>query len=405
MLLTMLAAEALISASPSEFENAKEPPVIPVGLDAYKMWDRWAYLRIGQRAYMTCTYDRSGGNETADASHFLYQIDDEHNVSMDVMGPGILEFARYNHWHGSPWHYIVDGNDYVLKETSTADPNSPVPDSVFIPEKQFPNPLTWTWSHTKGADLMWVPIPFEKSFTMAYGRTHYGTGYYIYHKFVPGIKNLSREIKSWTTNDIPPQEVLDLLKRSGEDIAPKDITEVSGIEKLEPGITKLLVKIEKAPSTIRAIKFTVPKDQADAFSKAFLRITWDDARHPSVDAPVGLFFGAGSLYNRENREYLVKAFPVNIRFSEDSVHFSMYFPMPFMRSAKIELIETEGKNVDGIKWSVRYEPYNDPANWVGNFHATYKDHGEPEPGKDLPIPEQAWSEYRYTAYCFVMPEV
>ena len=33
---------------------------------------------------------------------------------------------------------------------------------------------------------MWVPIPFEQSFRMAYSRTRYGTGYYIYHQFVDG---------------------------------------------------------------------------------------------------------------------------------------------------------------------------------------------------------------------------
>ena len=35
--------------------NADSPPVIPVGFDAFRMWDRWAYLRIGQRTYMTST--------------------------------------------------------------------------------------------------------------------------------------------------------------------------------------------------------------------------------------------------------------------------------------------------------------------------------------------------------------
>jgi hypothetical protein len=59
--------------------------------------------------------------------------------------------------------------------------------SVLIPEAAFPNPLTWTGSVTHGADLMGAPIAFEKSFQMAYSRTHYGAGYYIYHQYVPGI--------------------------------------------------------------------------------------------------------------------------------------------------------------------------------------------------------------------------
>src|ERR1700737_680111 len=55
------------------------PPMIPVGLDALRMWERWPYLRIGGRTYMRSTYDRAGGNEAADASHFLYQLADNSN--------------------------------------------------------------------------------------------------------------------------------------------------------------------------------------------------------------------------------------------------------------------------------------------------------------------------------------
>ena len=102
-----------------------QPPVIPVGLDAYRQWERWPYQRIGARAYMRSTYDRRGGNEGADATHFLYQLADDFNVTLDVQAPGILYFARYNHWHGSPWHYEVDGRDHVVQETSTADPLHP----------------------------------------------------------------------------------------------------------------------------------------------------------------------------------------------------------------------------------------------------------------------------------------
>src|ERR1700683_1649273 len=73
---------------------AQEPPVIPVGTDAYTMWDRWPYQRIGQRSYMRSTYDRAGGNASGDGSPFLYQLRDDFNVTLDVAGPGVLYFAR-----------------------------------------------------------------------------------------------------------------------------------------------------------------------------------------------------------------------------------------------------------------------------------------------------------------------
>src|SRR5258708_9331228 len=51
------------AVAPRQGAAGDEPPVIPVGLDSYLMWERWPYQRIGARAYMRSTYDRTGGNE------------------------------------------------------------------------------------------------------------------------------------------------------------------------------------------------------------------------------------------------------------------------------------------------------------------------------------------------------
>ncbi len=181
---------------------AQEPPVIPIGLDAYRQWERWPYQRIGERAYMRSTYDRAGGNEGADASHFLYQTADDFNVSLDVEGAGILYFVRTNHWHGSPWHYVVDGTDNRFRKPARLTLFIPRPIPCFCPQSAFPNPLAWTWADTQGADLSWVPIGFTRSFQMAYSRTHYGTGYYIYHQYLPGAK-LSRPLRAWKPASVP----------------------------------------------------------------------------------------------------------------------------------------------------------------------------------------------------------
>lgn len=363
-----------------------EPPVIPVGLDAYRMWERWPYQRIGTRAYMRSTYDRAGGNERADASHFLYQLGDEYNVTLDIEGPGVFYFARYNHWHGSPWHYEVDGTDHIVKETSTADPLHPAQNSVFLPLELFPTPLAVTWAETKGADLSWVPIMFEKSFRMAYSRTFYGTGYYIYHQFVPGTK-LSRPIASWDWKTPPDKDVLDLVSRSGTDIAPAPgtagVKEETGQVDLPATGSVPVWNSKRGPSMLRLIEFSVPREQALAFSRAQLRVTWDNRAEPSIDAPVALFFGAGTLYDRDNKEFLVKSLPSVIRYEGDRVYLRCYFPMPFFRTARIELGGTGMSAVAGVKWGVRYAPFRDPANQVGYFHATYQDHPSPKPGHDL----------------------
>jgi hypothetical protein len=361
-----------------------QPPAIPVGPDAYRLWERWPYQRIGARAYMRSTYDRSGGNERADASHFLYQEADDFNVTLDVQSPGVLYFVRYNHWHGSPWHYEVDHHDHIVQETSTADPLHPADGSVFLPERLFPQPLALTWAETKGADLSWVPIGFSQSFRMAYSRTFYGTGYYIYHQFVEGAK-LSRAITSWDGNTPPDADVLDLLRRTGSDLAPAGtdgIREQSGrIQLAADGVGSVWADAH-GPSMLRALEFSVPRDQAVAFSKARLRVTWDGRPSASIDTPIALFFGAGILYNRDNREYLVKSFPMVVRYGPDRVYLSCYFPMPFFHSARVELAGA-GVPIADVEWKIRYAPYRDPANYVGYFHATYRDHPTPESGQDL----------------------
>lgn len=350
-----------------------EIPDAPVGLDAYRRWGEWATLPIGRRTIMRSTYDRTGSNERADASHFLRSEGPTHWVPLDVNGPGVLSFVRTNHWHGSPWHYVADGADFIVTETSTADPDNPVAGSVFMPEELFPNPLTWTWSDTRGADLNWVPIGFAESFLLAYERTHYGTGYYIVQTFAPGT-----DVPLWD-REPPDPAVLDLLRRAGEDIAPSGVETVGTVDVLA-GDTVSVADLE-GPATIRVIRFSVADTSAIDLGRARLRVTWDDRAEPSIDAPIALFFGSGTLRNHDGREWLVRGLPMTIRFTGGEVTLSTYYPMPFFRRARIEIVGGDA-DVAGISYHVRTLPYDGPTNHVGYFHATYVDHGTGVPGVD-----------------------
>ena len=353
------------------------PPVIPVGYDAFRMWERWPYQRIGMRTYMRSTYDRAGGNEMADASHFLYQLADDRNVTLEIEGKGILSFVRFNHWHGSPWHFEIDGVDNVVQESSTADPLHPKPNSVFLPEQAFAKPLAYTWSDTKGADLSWIQMGFERALRLSYERTFYGTGYYIVQQFHDGVP-LSQPITPWTTRSTPPKDVLDLIARAGSDIAPPPGTdgtrEVADTLDIAPKQTHM-VWDHAGKAMIRLVEFTVPQKYAAVISDVRLTMCWDDRPQPSVDAPMALFYGAGILYNRQHKDYLVKSFPMVVRYDQEHIHLSCYFPMPFFRRAQIWL-SGAAEPMTGVSWKIRYQPFTDSPSQVGYFHATYKDHDE-----------------------------
>jgi hypothetical protein len=72
-----------------------------------------------------------------------------------------------------------------------------------------------------------------------------------------------------------------------------------------------------------------------------------------------------------------------VRFDAERVYLACFFPMPFFRSARLELVGAGGADIAGIRWAVRYVPYKDAASHVAYFHATYHDHPSPEAGQDL----------------------
>jgi hypothetical protein len=372
-------------------------PQIPVGFEAYRQWDRLPRLRVGTRTVMRSTFDRSGGNEAADASHFLREDPDGTFVALDVEGPGVLAFVRTNHWHGSPWHYVADDVDRVVSESSTADPYHAPPDATFMPVDVFPSPLAETWAKTRGADLSWVPIPFQRTMELRYGRTHYGTGYYIVHRFAEGADHTTPAIGSWDAV-AAPADVVALVGRAGEDVAPAGagVTAMEGTIAAAAGATASLAKLAGA-AVVRVLEIDAPAEAVPALEAARLRIRWDGAAAPSVDAPLPLFFGAGSLFNREGRPFLVRAFLQHIRFDPPTaaagarVNLASYFPMPFASSAEIELV-AGAVALPPVTWRVRTVPLDESPDSVGRFHATYKDHGVPVPGEDLVILDTAGAE-------------
>jgi hypothetical protein len=113
-------------------------------------------------------------------------------------------------------------------------------------------------------------------------------------------------------------------------------------------------------------------------------VTWDGHASPSIDAPLALFFGAGSLYNRTNAEWLVKGLLESVHFTNGDVVLASYFPMPFFRGAHLEL-ELADTAVTNVRWEIRTTALDDDPNALAYFHATYRDHGVPVAGRDLTV--------------------
>src|SRR5690606_17524832 len=133
---------------------------------------------------------------------------------------------------------------------------------------------------------------------------------------VPGIEHLSRPVVSWSRERDPTKPMLDVIGRAGTDIAPtsKEVSRHEGKLTLAPHEARTVWHSNFGSTMIRRIAFSVPAAHAADLAKARLRITWDDRREPSVDAPLCLFFGTGSLLRDEDQEYIVKSFPMTVKY-------------------------------------------------------------------------------------------
>ena len=102
----------------------------------------------------------------------------------------------------------------------------------------------------------------------------------------------------------------------------------------------------------------------DLLNNLAIRIYWDGESTPSVDAPLGSFFGTG-LYGDSTP---AKALP----FGYDGTSLYFYFPMPFQHSATIQLYSNRAASTSGIGYTVLDEPFSGSFSGVGYFHTQYR---------------------------------
>ena len=132
--------------------------------------------------------------------------------------------------------------------------------------------------------------------------------------------------------------------------------------RIEPGAT-LTVLDADGPGAISHIWFTIATNENYHLKKIVLRIYWDGEATPSVETPVGDFFGLG-IYNSWQSQML--------SVGNDKA-MNSYFPMPFGRHARIT-VTNEGKQpVGDFYYNIDYRTYARPlAAGTLYFHAQYR---------------------------------
>jgi len=140
---------------------------------------------------------------------------------------------------------------------------------------------------------------------------------------------------------------------------------------IEPGATAVLAEIQ-GPGSIHHIWVTIA---AEPFygRKLILRMYWDGETGPSVEAPIGDFFGVGHGLNRT-----FSSLPVNC--SSEGRARNCYWRMPFAKSARITVTNEGARPVSAFYYYIDYRVLKELPGFTPYFHAQYRQETPCTPG-------------------------
>jgi len=135
---------------------------------------------------------------------------------------------------------------------------------------------------------------------------------------------------------------------------------------------KVLAEI-KGPGCIK--HFYAPTLTLDPFfyRNAVLRMYWDGEKEPSVQAPIGDFFGIGHCRPKLFSSLMLSVNPGNPFAGADTYTYGIncYFPMPFAKSARIELENQSDIALEALWYHINYQQYSSLPDNTYRFHAQF----------------------------------
>lgn len=122
---------------------------------------------------------------------------------------------------------------------------------------------------------------------------------------------------------------------------------------------------EAGPGLISHVWVTIASDDPAHLKALVLRMYWDGEASPSVETPIGDFFGLGL-----GDYHLYQSLPLSV--GSDKA-LNSFFPMPFEKHARITVTNEGAQKTDAFYFNIDYRKYNQPLPLeLLYFHAQYR---------------------------------
>ena len=320
---------------------------------------------------LSSTWDRTDGN--ADDADFK-NIVGHRNILLNVDGPGCVHriFGVADRYSNARIQIFLDNSPNPVFDMKAYD---------FLNYYSAPIPNHALWRHFTypGTHLT---IPFSEHCLIQLNNNQGGTwGRYWQVAYSVYPPETEVESFSWPLNSEENQELEDVNNvwcsaESGPPNCPAQWAVIRNVS-MEPGQVRQ-IELDGC-GVVRQMRVSVKPSTPEVLKAIGMHITWDGAAEPSVDVPLGYFFGHGDYGHAEDERF------DSLLLGVTKHEAYCCFPMPFSNGAVFSFKNRSKVKVSNLSVRLDIEQYASlPENW-GRFHATWtEENASSEDLDDLP---------------------
>ncbi len=342
--LTLALALALPLAAQTPGLSAPDLTIRPVGLGAIEHPEQLPFLHAnGTETRQFASYDPSGANDDGNfKSAYTKYIDSNGEfVIFDASGPGCLYRQQYNvWWKGGRISAGQAHIRYYFDNETTPRVDLPV-DQLFgghIPP--FTAPFAFLDPKWRFG-ILYYPFTFKTRLKITTtmdlsgpSGNDDGSWYQYTYLTYPNATGVT----SWTGPEEDSSAVREQWNHPGADPKPAagNVAEHKTVA-IPKGTSATLAEL-KGTGSIASLRIHIEPYSQETFFHTTLRIYWDGSTTPAVDLPLGYFFGGGGEKFKEGPRIPGMSLKTLLYGFDGAAHdFYSFWPMPYWRSARIEL--------------------------------------------------------------------
>ncbi len=313
------------------------------------------------KTMLSSTWHRSG--DVGDA-HDFKRIEGDRNILLDVDGPGCVHriftgIVKDDVFQGTRIQIFLDHNKKPIFD---------MPVTKFLDDKNGPLPYPLVFHKTYPGTLF--PIPFAKhcliQLVNKQKKKNWGNFWQIaytrYPPFTP-VRSLN-----WPLDPQQEKEVQKTgqawLQAESSPPSPPEHWDVNKSFSVKSGSTQSISL--DGQHNISEMRIAVQPSTPKILRHLRLRVYWDQNPQPSIDVPLGYFFGHGDYGHAKHSRFN------SLLLSVTDHEAVSQFPMPFVNGARFEFENHSNVRVDDLHVKLKYvspaKPI--PANF-GRLHVTW----------------------------------